>query len=140
MKVSRVIVIAAALGAALIPAADSARCSTVYTKSYAGYSANFSPPGGSDRLIHATAYLPPLAPLAKVTNGVTTEIRVNSSVGQWDMQLGANPQTQTAYHVKMEHGSTVIGCFGTGPNETPPSYPQQDQVSLQVAINYVTNP
>ena len=130
MKPPRALTILAACAVALIPAtASAATTPTTYTKTYAGYYDNAPTAGG---LIDATVNLPYFSSLAKVTNGITSEIRLSSSVGEWDMQLGANPQTATGYQIKMELGSKAMNCGGS-------SFPQGDTVTVNVAINYDSN-
>jgi hypothetical protein len=133
-------IIAAVAGAAafLLPATASATTSVpvTYTKSYAGYSsAALSAIGGGVYVINADLFLPPLGTLAKVTNGVTAEIRVSSSVGLWEFQLGANPQTQTAFHLKLEHNGSVVGSCGGNPIPSA----NGNEMSMQVRINYDSN-
>ena len=134
MRIRRAVAIVLAVGVAVVaPAAASASTlATSYTTSYAGYYASMPITGGAWGYIQATGYLPYFSSLGKVTSGITSEIRVYSSVGEWDMQLGANPQTATSYQIKMEHGSTSIRCYGS-------SFPQGDTVTEYVGVNYDSN-
>lgn len=134
MKIRGAAAIVVAVGVAVVtPAAASASTlATKYTTSYAGYYASMPVLGGEWGDIQATGYLPYFSSLGKITNGITSEIRVYSSVGEWDMQLGASPGTATAYHVRMEHGSTSINCSGN-------SFPQGDTVTEHVGVNFDGN-
>jgi hypothetical protein len=134
MRIRRAAAFVFAVGVAVVtPAAASASTlATKYTTSYAGYYASMPILGGEWGDIHATGYLPYFSSLGKVTNGITSEIRVYSSVGEWDMQLGANPQTATSYRIKMEHGSISINCSGS-------SFPQGDTVTEEVGVNFNGN-
>ena len=134
MKIRRAAAIVLAVGVAMVtPAVASASTpATKYTPSYAGYYASMPLSGGAWEDIQVTQYLPFFSSLGKITNGITSEIRVYSSVGEWDMQLGANPQTANAYGVKMEHGSTRINCSGS-------FFPQGDTVTVHVGVNFDGN-
>ena len=76
--------------------------------------------------------LPQSKALAKVTSGVTAEVRMTSSYGVSDMQLGTNPKTSTTWKPKMEYSGPVrlpttivhnyqVTCYG-GP------FPQGDVI------------
>src|SRR5689334_9054632 len=118
MKIRWVFAIFAAFSIALAPAAASASTpATKYTKSYAGYyvPGTFAASSNQGGLI-SDVTLPSLTSLAKVTNGVTTEYRLYSSAGEFDFQLGANPQTASVYTPKVEiPGQGKFTCNGTFP-------------------------
>jgi hypothetical protein len=134
MKIRRAAAIAAAAAAvAMIPAAASAsNNATTYTKSYSGYYAAGNI--GSDWTY--TVYLPRLSTLAKITNGVTSEARLASNYGTFTFQLGANPQTQSAWTIKLEStNSYPSGCFEQTGGTVPPSFPGGDTVNVSLFIN-----
>jgi hypothetical protein len=100
MKVRRVVVIAAAFAVALVPTAASAgTLATQYTQSYAGYYVTHTFSTGS---IVAPVTLPTFSSLSQTTTGITTEIRIYSSIGEIDLQFGADPQTATTYTPTIE--------------------------------------
>ncbi len=105
MKIRRVVVIAAALGIAMAPTAASAgTLATQYTRSYAGHYVTHTFSTGS---IVAPVTLPTFSSLAKTTTGIATEIRIYSSIGEIDLQLGADPQTATPTRQRSKHQASV---------------------------------
>lgn len=127
----RAAAIAAALGLALVvPAAASASTlATKYTKNYAGYYATASFHGGT---IVTTVTLPGFTALAKITNSVTSEIRLYSAQGEFDLQLTANPKTATAYKPKFLAKGVPVPC-GTA------TFPPGDTVNEGVQLAGTSN-
>lgn len=135
MKTRRVFAIAIALafGVALTPALASASTTPVtYTTSYAGWYGALAPPSpGSVAGVYfqGTIALPYFKQLAKVTTGVTAEVRLTSPLGVTSMQLGADPKTATTWKPKMEYdGSTQVTCSGS-------SFPQGDVVTIDGGVD-----
>lgn len=122
MKITRAAAIVLALGLALVPAAASATTTpTTYTKNYAGYYAI------SSNLINRSyssfsATMPALPTLANYTTGVTSEVRLYSSQGQLDMQVGADPQivSPSIWRTRFEQSGfgTAIQAEVTAVNKT----------------------
>lgn len=135
MKVRLIVAIGVSLGVALAPAAASASITTVYTKSYAGYydTAYIGPRAD----VSMQTSLPGLASLAKITNGVSIEIRLYSSQGQLDLQIAANPQTQSVYHTKWEQSGfgTAIQNEINSCNQTYPVTLAPGTLSEDVYVN-----
>lgn len=132
MKVRWVFAVTAALAVAAIPAVASASTVPVtYTHSYAGYYANAASVAGQFPVVafQATVTLPYFSQLAKATTGVSEEVRLYSTQGVTSMQLGADPQTATAWKPKMEYnGSTQVACNGS-------AFPQGDVVTEDGGVN-----
>jgi hypothetical protein len=135
--------IAAALAAitlALIPAAASASTApastnpwpVTYTTSYAGYyGALVPPPAGQYESVYfqGTIALPLSSKLAKVTTGVTAEVRLTSPLGVSELQLGTDPETSTTWKPKMTYNGVPVACYDSSP------FPQGDVVTFDGGVN-----
>ena len=129
MKTTRAAALAAALAVALVPVAASASSTpTTYTTSYAGYYGALLP-GSSSVYFQGTIALPYFKQLAKVTTGVTAEVRLTSPLGVSEMQLGANPKTATTWKPKMDWNGTPVACYDSSP------FPQGDVVTIDGGVD-----
>jgi hypothetical protein len=127
--------IAAAAAALMLAApamASASTTTTVYTKTYAGWYGALAPPAPgsiSGVYFQGTLALPSSKPLAKVTSGVTAEVRLTSPLGVSEMQLGTNPKTSTTWQPKMDYNGTTVACYDSSP------FPQGDIVTFDGGVN-----